>query len=109
MLPSPDVAACAVPAVAAVSAAATATTPVPATPAAAAAVAPAMKERRVTFGISLVCAVFPPAYAEGTEAVFPHEEREMLSRRIRRKQMTYSAARRSVVAVQDDAERYQPV
>jgi hypothetical protein len=65
----------------------------------------------VTFGISLLCAVFPPAYAEGTEAVFPHEEREMLSKRIRREQMTYGVARRdpSVVAVQDDAERDQPV
>ena len=75
-------AACAVEAVATVVAAAAATTPLPATPAAAAALAPAMKERRVTFGISLLCAVFPAAYAEGTEAVFPHEEREMLSREL---------------------------
>jgi hypothetical protein len=33
----------------------------------------------------------------------------MLSKRIRRKQMTYGATRRSVATVQNDAERYQPV
>jgi hypothetical protein len=33
----------------------------------------------------------------------------MLSRGIRPKQMTYGVARLSVVSVQDDAERHQPV